>query len=62
MKQNVDLIGEKRVTSNGLRGDFHIEKTRKKAEENTMMERLEGDEGIEQQYESLGVSHTWGIA
>ena len=47
LKQIVDFIGEKRVTSNGLRGDFHIEKTRKKAGEKTMMERLEGDEMIE---------------
>ena len=47
LKNNVILNGEKEMTSYSEKGDDHIEKTKKKAGENTMKERLEGDEGIE---------------
>ena len=39
------MIGEKRVTS--IVNECHAEKTKREAGENTMMERLENDEGIE---------------
>ena len=42
-----DNCGSKRRRVLDKKEDYHIEKTKKKAGENTMKERLEGDEGIE---------------
>ena len=42
-----DNCGSKRRRVLDKKEDYHIEKTKKEAGENTMKERLEGDEGIE---------------
>ena len=45
--ESSDNCGSKRRRVLDKKEDYHIEKTKKKAGENTMKERLEGDEGIE---------------
>ena len=45
--ESSDNCGSKRRRVLDKKEDYHIEKMKKKAGENTMKERLEGDEGIE---------------